>query len=99
MHTSLEVCIDSVAGLDVAAASAADRAELCSALTLGGLTPSHGLMVTAAAMICRILEVSTSRRTAISAIRTTPNTMEADLQAFERPKAGVTISASSSAYW
>ena len=49
MHTSLEVCIDSVAGLDVAAASAADRAELCSALTLGGLTPSHGLMVTAAA--------------------------------------------------
>ena len=49
MRTSLEVCIDSVAGLDVAAASAADRAELCSALTLGGLTPSHGLMVTAAA--------------------------------------------------
>ena len=49
MHTSLEVCIDSVAGLDVAAASAADRAELCSALTLGGLTPSHGLMATAAA--------------------------------------------------
>ena len=49
MRTSLEVCIDSVAGLDIAAASAADRAELCSALTLGGLTPSHGLMVTAAA--------------------------------------------------
>jgi copper homeostasis protein len=49
MPTSLEVCIDSVAGLDVAAASAADRAELCSALTLGGLTPSYGLMAAAAA--------------------------------------------------
>ena len=49
MHTSLEVCVDSVAGLDVAAASRADRAELCSALTLGGLTPSYGLMALAAA--------------------------------------------------
>jgi copper homeostasis protein len=49
MPTSLEVCIDSVAGLDVAAASAADRAELCSALTVGGLTPSYGLMAAAAA--------------------------------------------------
>jgi copper homeostasis protein len=49
MPTRLEVCIDSVAGLDIAAASAADRAELCSALTLGGLTPSPGLMAAAAA--------------------------------------------------
>jgi copper homeostasis protein len=49
MHTSLEVCVDSVAGLDVAAASAADRAELCSSLTVGGLTPSYGLLVAAAA--------------------------------------------------
>jgi copper homeostasis protein len=49
MHTSLELCIDSVAGVDIGAASAADRAELCSALTLGGLTPSYGLMAAAAA--------------------------------------------------
>ena len=49
MHTCLEVCVDSVAGLDIAAASRADRAELCSALTLGGLTPSYGLMTLAAA--------------------------------------------------
>jgi len=49
MHTCLEVCVDSVTGLDIAAASRADRAELCSALTLGGLTPSYGLMALAAA--------------------------------------------------
>jgi len=49
MPTSLEVCVDCVAGLDVAAASAAERAELCSALTVGGLTPSYGLMAAAAA--------------------------------------------------
>jgi copper homeostasis protein len=49
MHTCLEVCVDCVAGLDIASASRADRAELCSALTLGGLTPSPGLMALAAA--------------------------------------------------
>lgn len=49
MHTCLEVCVDSVAGLDIASASGADRAELCSALSLGGLTPSYGLMALAAA--------------------------------------------------
>ena len=49
MPRSLELCVDSVAGLDVAAASAADRAELCSSLTVGGLTPSYGLLAAAAA--------------------------------------------------
>ena len=49
MHTCLEVCVDSVSGLDIAAASRADRAELCSALTVGGLTPSYGLLAQAAA--------------------------------------------------
>lgn len=44
MSVLLEVCVDSAEGLYSALEGGADRIELCSALELGGLTPSQALM-------------------------------------------------------
>ncbi|NTJ65597.1 copper homeostasis protein CutC [Agrobacterium rhizogenes] len=46
----LEVCVEDIAGLKAAFEGGGDRIELCSALPLGGLTPSAGLMAAAAKM-------------------------------------------------
>ncbi|WP_367718242.1 copper homeostasis protein CutC [Nitratireductor sp. GISD-1A_MAKvit] len=48
MRATLEVCVDTLEGLMACVEGGADRIELCSALPLGGLTPSHGLMRAAA---------------------------------------------------
>ncbi|MBD8891215.1 copper homeostasis protein CutC [Roseibium litorale] len=44
----LEVCVDTMDGLLAAVEGGADRIELCSALSTGGLTPSPGFMRQAA---------------------------------------------------
>ncbi len=49
---TLEVCVDSAAGLLAAVRAGADRIELCSALGLAGLTPPPGLMRLAATLSC-----------------------------------------------
>lgn len=43
----LEVCVDDAQGLAAALAGGADRIELCAALSLGGLTPTPGLIARA----------------------------------------------------
>ncbi|MGI8416148.1 MAG: copper homeostasis protein CutC [Nakamurella sp.] len=44
MAVLTEVCVDSAAGVRIAAAAGADRVELCMALEVGGVTPSIGLL-------------------------------------------------------
>lgn len=47
MTARLEICVDTPDGLAAAIAGGADRIELCSALDLGGLTPTPGLIAAA----------------------------------------------------
>ena len=43
-QATLEICVDTPGDFDLALAAGVDRIELCSALGLGGLTPTPGLI-------------------------------------------------------
>ena len=47
-HRQLEVCVEDITGLLAAERGGADRVELCSALQIGGVTPSRGFVQRAA---------------------------------------------------
>lgn len=61
MAVRLEVCVDSVEGMMAAARGGADRIELCSALEVGGLTPSQGQMRAAAGVAVPVHALIRSR--------------------------------------
>lgn len=48
MGVTVEICVDCGSALEAAVTGGCDRVELCSALALGGLTPSAGLIAEAA---------------------------------------------------
>ena len=57
MASKIEVCIDSISGLEACIKGKADRIELCSSLKYGGLTPSNELMKLASEVNipCRVM--------------------------------------------
>ncbi|MFN0113105.1 MAG: copper homeostasis protein CutC [Paracoccaceae bacterium] len=61
MAVKLEVCVDSVEGMLAAVRGGADRIELCSALEVGGLTPSFGQMRAAAGVAVAVHALIRSR--------------------------------------
>jgi copper homeostasis protein len=52
--TVVEICLDDLAGVRIAEQEGADRIELCSALSEGGITPSIGTVAAALRMVSRI---------------------------------------------
>ncbi|MCX7289067.1 MAG: copper homeostasis protein CutC [Rhodobacterales bacterium] len=94
MGLTLEVCVDTPAGVAAAVAGGADRLELCSALSLGGLTPSTGFMALAAG--CGLPALAMIRPRAGGFVWTEADlaVMEADIGAARRAGlAGVVLGA------
>jgi copper homeostasis protein len=95
MSRLLEVCVDDARGLEAAIAGGADRIELCSALSVGGLTPSPGLMALATGSPVPVYAMVRPRTGGFVYEDADLAQMEADIRAAERAGlAGVVIGAS-----
>jgi copper homeostasis protein len=77
----LEVCVDSLAGLQAAVMGGADRIELCAALDVGGLTPSAGLMRAAAGCPVPVMAMIRPRSGDFDFSREEVAVMQADIAA------------------
>lgn len=77
----LELCVEDMAGLNAAKAGGADRVELCSALVVGGLTPSAGFMQQAGASGVPAMALIRPRPGGFVYSETEIELMEADIQA------------------
>lgn len=95
MGLRLEVCVDTLAGLEAAVEDGADRIELCSALALGGLTPSVGVMREAAGCDLPVLAMIRPRAGDFCWSEAELRAMEAEIAAArEAGLAGVVLGAS-----
>jgi len=95
MGLTLEVCVDTFAGLVEAIAGGADRIELCAALALGGLTPSAGLMAMAASCPVPVMVMIRPRAGDFVWTEAEVGMMEADIAATRAAGlAGVVLGAS-----
>ncbi|WP_181700184.1 copper homeostasis protein CutC [Chthonobacter albigriseus] len=91
----LEVCVEDADGLEAAIAGGADRIELCSALALGGLTPSPGLMRLAASAPIPVMAMIRPRSGDFQVDAATLDIMKGDIDAArEAGLAGVVFGAS-----
>ncbi|CTQ53819.1 Copper homeostasis protein CutC [Roseibium album] len=90
----LEVCVDTIDGAWTAAQNGADRIELCSALSEGGLTPSLGLMAAAAQLPIPVYAMIRPRGGHFQYSRLEKSLMLQDVQAAEDAGlAGIAIGA------
>ena len=90
-----EVCVDSVTGLHRAVAGGADRIEICSALSIGGLTPSPGLIEAAAKVAIPVRAMIRPRSGDFVFVADETTQMLADIEAvLDAGLAGVVLGAS-----
>lgn len=91
----LEVCVDTPSGFKAAIAGGAHRVELCAALSVGGLTPSPGLMRLASETTRPVRAMIRPRIGGFIYTPTEIDTMRRDIDAvFEAGLAGIVIGAS-----